>query len=104
MLQQPPTEAGIDAPAWTPTLLDAFLEETFDVDYSIPSCRRLMKEAGLSYQQSPRTAAEAEPEDRDKFDEELKNRREMDATVVCIDQTKKFMQVEPLTTGFLLCK
>ncbi len=71
-LQQPPTEAGIDAPAWTPTLLDGFLEETFDVDYSIPSCRRLMKEAGLSYQKPRRTAAEAEPDDRDEFHEELK--------------------------------
>jgi transposase len=66
-LHQPPTEAGIDAPAWTPALLDEFLEETFDVDYSIPSCRRLMKEAGLSYQKPRRTAAEAEPDDRDGF-------------------------------------
>ena len=71
-LQQPPTEAGIDAPAWTPALLDEFLEETFDVDYSIPSCRRLMKEAGLSYQKPRRTAAEAEPEDRDEFHDDLK--------------------------------
>jgi transposase len=67
-LQQPPTEAGIDAPA----LLDEFFEETFDVDYSIPSCRRLMKEAGLSYQKPRRTAAEAEPEDRDEFHDDLK--------------------------------
>lgn len=71
-LQQPPTEAGIDAPAWTPALLDEFLEETFDVDYSISSCRRLMKEAGLSYQKPRRTAADAEPEDQDEFHDELK--------------------------------
>ncbi len=67
-LQQPPTEAGIDAPA----LLEDFLEETFDVDCSTPSCRRLMKEAGLSYQKPRRTAAEAEPEDRDGFHDDLK--------------------------------
>ncbi len=71
-LQEPPTEVGIDAPAWTPALLCEFLEETFDVEYSIPSCRRLMKEAGLSYEKPRRTAAEAEPEDRDEFHDDLK--------------------------------
>jgi transposase len=70
-LQQPPTEAGIDAPAWTPALLDGFLEETFGVEYSIPSCRRLMKEAGLRYQKPSRTAAEAEPEARGEFHDAL---------------------------------
>jgi transposase len=67
-LQQPSTESEVDAPASTPALLKDFLEETFDVDYSIPSCRRLMKEAGLSYQKPRRTAAE----DRDEFRGELK--------------------------------
>ena len=71
-LQQPPAEAGIDGPAWTPALLTDFLEETFDVDYSLPNCRRLMKEAGLSYQKPHRTAVEAEPADRDEFHDELK--------------------------------
>ncbi len=100
-LQQPPTEAGIDAPTWTPTLLDEFLEETFAVDYSIPSCRWLMEEAGLSYQKPRRTAAEAEPEDRDEFHDDLKKkRREMDATVVCIDQTKKSVRTEPRAAWF----
>ena len=74
ILHQPPTEAGIDAPAWTPALLREFLEETFDIEYSIPSCRRLMKEAGLSHQKPRRTAAEADPEDRDKLHDVLKNK------------------------------
>ncbi|AUX09309.1 transposase [Halalkaliarchaeum desulfuricum] len=65
------------------------LKETYDVEYSIPSCRRLLKEAGLSYQKPRPENAKAEPEDREEFDETLKKkRREMDATVVCIDQTK----------------
>ena len=51
-LQNPPTEVGIDAPAWTPPLVQAYLRETFDADYSRPSCRRLMKEAGLSYRKA----------------------------------------------------
>ncbi len=49
-IHEPPKEVGIDAPAWTPTLVQQHLEETYDVEYSIPSCRRLLKEAGLSYQ------------------------------------------------------
>jgi transposase len=48
-LHDPPTEVGLDAPAWTPALLQAFLRDTFDVAYSRPSCRRLLKEAGLTY-------------------------------------------------------
>jgi len=48
-LQEPPTEAGLDGPTWTPALLQEHLREAFDVEYSRPSCRRLLREAGLSY-------------------------------------------------------
>jgi transposase len=71
-LHEPPSETGIDAPAWTPALLQQHLRDTFNVEYSRPSCRRLMKEAGLSYQKPRRTAAEAEPDEREEFIEELK--------------------------------
>lgn len=67
-LHEPPTNAGYDAPTWTPALVQRYLAETFDVDYSRPSCRRLLKEAGLSYQHPRRTAAEADAEDRDKLE------------------------------------
>ncbi len=52
-LHEPPAEAGYDVPGWTPTLVQQYLEERFDVDYSRPSCRRLMKDAGLRYTDSP---------------------------------------------------
>jgi transposase len=70
-LHEPPTEEGIDAPAWTPALLQQHLRDTFDVEYSRPSCRRLLKEAGLTYQKPRRTTGEAEPEAREEFVEEL---------------------------------
>ncbi|WIV66826.1 IS630 family transposase [Natrialbaceae archaeon AArc-T1-2] len=96
-----PEEVGFDAPAWTPALVQQHLAETYDVEYSIPSCRRLLKEAGLSFQKPRRTAAESDAEDQETFREELKKkRREMDATVVCIDQTKKSVQVEPRAAWF----
>ena len=71
-LHEPPSEIGYDAPAWTPKLVRSHLEETYDVEYSIPSCRRLMKEAGLSYQKPRRTAAEADEAKREAFHAELK--------------------------------
>ena len=71
-VHDPPEEVGIDAPAWTPALAQQFLEETYDVEYSIPSCRRLLKEAGLSYQKPRRKAAEADESERDEFYDEFK--------------------------------
>jgi len=71
-VREPPSEAGYDEPAWTTSLVRHHLKETYDVEYSIPSCRRLLKEAGLSYQKPRPKNAKAEPEDREEFDETLK--------------------------------
>lgn len=46
VLQDSPADVGYDAASWTPALVQRFLQETFGVEYSRPSCRRLMKEAG----------------------------------------------------------
>jgi transposase len=66
-----PAEAGYDEPAWTTSLVRQHLTETYDVEYSIPSCRRLIKEAGLSYQKPRPGKANAEPEVRENFDNPL---------------------------------
>ncbi len=58
-----PKTLVIDAPAWTPALAQRYLEESYDVEYSIPSCRRLLKETRLSYQKPRRTAAESDAEE-----------------------------------------
>ena len=71
-----PEEAGYDEPAWTTKLVRHHLKEVYGVEYSIPSCRRLLKEAGLSYQKPRPTNAKAEPEDREEFDETLKKTAE----------------------------
>ena len=72
IVNEPPEEVGIDAPAWTPALAQGYLEKTYGVKYSIPSCRRLLKEAGLSYQKPRRTAVEADEDDEEEFHDELK--------------------------------
>jgi transposase len=96
-VHDPPSKVGIDAPA----LVHQFLEETYSVEYSIASCRRLLKETGLSYQKPRRKAAEADETEQEEFHDEFKKkRRGMDATVVCIDQTKKSVQFEPRAAWF----
>ena len=71
-VHESPEEVGLDAPAWTPALVQQYLEETYGVEYSIPSCRRLLKEAGLSYQKPRRTAAESDADEQETFREEFK--------------------------------
>ena len=44
-LRTSPSEAGFEASSWTPALVKEHVAETFDVDYSEPSCRRLLQEA-----------------------------------------------------------
>ncbi|EMA53268.1 transposase [Halococcus salifodinae DSM 8989] len=62
-LHESPTEVGYDEPAWTPALVGRFVHDAFGVEYSEPSCRRLMKEAGLEYRVPPRPPAGAGSED-----------------------------------------
>ena len=71
-LHESPRDVGYDEPAWTTKLVRHHLDEIYDVEYSIPSCRRLLKEAGLSYQKPRPANVKADPEDRDEFDETLK--------------------------------
>jgi transposase len=71
-VHDPPEEVGIDAPAWTPALVQQYLEDTYGVEYSYPSCRRLLKEAGLTYQKPRRSAAEADEDEHEAFHDELK--------------------------------
>lgn len=72
VVRDSPREVGYNEPVWTTKLVRQHLEETYDVEYSIPSCRRLLKEAGLSYQKPGPANARTVPEDRDEFDETLK--------------------------------
>ena len=71
-VHESPEEVGLDAPAWTPALVQQYLDETYDVEYSIPSCRRLLREAGLSYQKPRRTAAGSDANEQETFREEFK--------------------------------
>ena len=99
-VHEPPEKVGIDEPVWTPALVQEFLEDTYDVEYSYPSCRRLLKEAGLSYQHLGVQPPKPKNPTKKRSTLRSKKRAEMDATVVCIDQTKKSVQVEPRAAWF----
>lgn len=70
-LHEPPTEVGLDVTAWTTDLVQQFIRERFEIDYSRSSCRRLMKETGMSYQTSRKAADDIDSEGWDSFEEEL---------------------------------
>ncbi|MWG33454.1 helix-turn-helix domain-containing protein [Halomarina oriensis] len=46
-LRRSPKAVGYDADAWNPSLARRLVRDVFDVDYSIPHLRRLLREAGL---------------------------------------------------------
>jgi len=81
-------------------LIQQYLDECYVVEYSIPSCRRLLNEAGLSYQKSRQTAAESDVDEREPFREGPEKRREMDATVGSVDQTERSVHVKSSATLF----
>lgn len=58
----PPAEAELDAPAWSPALLQEYLRREFGITYSPEHCRRLLHEAGLSVQTARPTHYKADPE------------------------------------------
>lgn len=63
-LHRSPADVGYDAESWTPALVRRFVRKRFDTEYSIPSCRRLMKEAGMSYETSRQSTDGADAETR----------------------------------------
>ena len=67
-----PKKVGLESPAWTPEFAQQYLQETYNVEYSIPSCRRLLKEAGLRYHKPRSSVAEADEDEQEAFPGEHK--------------------------------
>lgn len=44
-LREPPTESGYEEASWTAALVRQYVDDAFDVEYSLPSCRRRLREA-----------------------------------------------------------
>lgn len=71
-LHRSPREVGYDAPAWTTTLAGRYLEDVFDVEYSRPSCRRLMRGCGLHHRTAERANTEIDPPLTDEDEADLR--------------------------------
>lgn len=71
-VQAPPAEVGYDAPAWTTKLARRYLNEEFDVAYTPRHVRRLLTDAGLSFQTPRPRPPTADDEEREEFQEDLK--------------------------------
>ena len=41
---------------WSPSIVQQYLVDTYDVEYSLPSCRRILKEVGFEYRGRNRTS------------------------------------------------
>jgi len=71
-VQNPPSEAGYDQPAWTTDLAQQFLEDEFDAEYSRRHVQRLLKDAGLTWQTPRPQPPTADEDERTEFWEATK--------------------------------
>ena len=74
-LNEPPEEAGYDAPAWNSALAQHHLLEEFDMAYSQRHVCRLMHKAGVSLKRPPPQPASTDAEEREEFEETVKKSR-----------------------------
>jgi transposase len=74
-VQNPPSQAGYDEPAWTTGLAQQFLEDEFDAEYSRRHVQRLLKDAGLTWQTPRPQPPTADEDERTEFWETTKKTR-----------------------------
>lgn len=75
VLQEPPTAVGIDSPAWTVSLAQKYLQETYAVEYSRRHVRRLLEAAGLSWKTARPESDKADERAQKAFQEGFKKSR-----------------------------
>jgi len=71
-VQNPPEDVGIDAPAWSTALAQEYLREEFDLEFTRRHVRRLLHDAGLSWQTPRPQPPTADEDERAEFREDIK--------------------------------
>lgn len=71
-VRNPPEDAGFDEPTWSTALAQQFLRDEFDHEFSRRHVRRLLKEAGLTWQTPRPQPPTADKDERAEFREALK--------------------------------
>ena len=72
ILEESPEEAGYDVQAWTPELVQHWLAERYDVEYTKRHIRRLMNDLGLSWRTARPEHYKADPEAIAEFQDTYK--------------------------------
>ena len=78
ILDGSPDKVGIDAPHWSPRLVQVFLEEEFDVTYSRGHIRELLHQAGFTWKTARPEYAGGDERARDAFKEAFKKTDSME--------------------------
>lgn len=72
ILEEPPKEHGIDAPHWSPRLVQIVLQEQFGVEYSRRHIRELLHQAGFTWKTARPEYAAGDERARKAFKEGFK--------------------------------
>jgi transposase len=72
ILEESPDEVGIDAPHWSPKLVQILIHEKFDVGYSRRHVRELLNRAGFTWKTARLQFAKGDESARGAFREEFK--------------------------------
>lgn len=67
VLHESPESVGYDSPAWHPKLARQYLLDEFDAEYTLRHVRRIMKDAGLSWQTPRPQPPTANEDEREEF-------------------------------------
>jgi transposase len=70
-VSNPPKDVGYDAPAWSSALAQQFLRDEVDQEFSRRHVRRLLNQAGLSWQTPRPQPPTADDEERREFRKDL---------------------------------
>lgn len=74
-LHESPEEFGYDRQVWFPLLAYHHLKDKYEVEYSLPHIRRMMREAGLSWRAARPRHYDADPEAEAEFQETVQKKR-----------------------------
>jgi transposase len=72
MLENSPNEVGIEAPHWTPRIVQHLIEEKFDTEYTKRHVQDLLHEAGYTWKTARPEYAKGDERAREAFKEGVK--------------------------------
>ena len=72
VLDNSPNDVGFDAPTWTPKLVQHYIRESYDIEYSLRHIRELLNQAGYVWKTARPTFVKSDERARQAFREGFK--------------------------------